>query len=163
VSEAGRADGRRHGAAENSDQTITVLYTNAQSINSKLDELKVISQDLNPDIILLTEAWCNGTVQNASLTIENYKLETELRRDRSDTANGIGGGLLVYSKQDTKILPYDKFQHSKFNQFCSFSIVTESEKLNIVLVYRPPSSGEDNLTELCNILHAVDENTILYR
>jgi hypothetical protein len=39
--------------------------------------------------------------------------------------------------------------------------VTESEKLNIVLVYRPPSSGEDNLTELCNILHAVDENTIL--
>jgi hypothetical protein len=84
-----------------------VLYTNAQSINSKLDELKVIAQDLNPDIILLTEAWCNSTVQNASLAIENYKLETELRKDRSDTANGIGGGLLVYSKQDTKILPYD--------------------------------------------------------
>jgi hypothetical protein len=83
-----------------------VLYMNAQSINSKLCELKVISQDLNPDIILLTEAWCNGSVKNASLTIENYKLETELHRDRSDTANGIGGGLLGYSKQDTKILLY---------------------------------------------------------
>jgi hypothetical protein len=49
---------------------------NAQSINSKLYELKVISLDLNPDVILLTEAWCNSTIENASLTIENYKLET---------------------------------------------------------------------------------------
>lgn len=140
---------------------MTVLYTNAQSINSKLDELKVTSQDLNPDIILLTEAWCNSTIENASLTIENYKLETDLRRDRSDTANGIGGGLLVYSKQDIKILPCDKFQHSSFNQFCSFSVVTTGEKLNIVLIYRPPSSGETNLLELSEILRAVDENTVL--
>jgi hypothetical protein len=118
-----------------------VPYTNAQSINSKLDELKVTSQDLNPDIILLTKAWYNSTVENASLTIENYRLETDLRRDRSDTANGIGGGLLVYSKKhEVQILPSDKFHNNGFNQFCMFSVTTKSEKLNIILIYRPPSS-----------------------
>ena len=138
-----------------------MLYANAQSINSKIDELKVISNDLDPDIILLTETWCNSTIENAALTIENYKLETDLRKDRCDTANGIGGGLLVYAKQDIRILPYDKFNHSKFNQFCAFSVVTKSDNLNVILVYRPPSSGQDNLTELCEILRGTDNNTVL--
>ena len=84
-----------------------------------------------------------------------------MRKDRCDTANGIGGGLLVYTKHDIKILPSDKYRNSKFNQFCNFSVVTESEKLDIILIYRPPSSGQDNLTELCEILRTVDENTLL--
>jgi hypothetical protein len=53
--ETGGGNGRRHGKTEDTGKTIIILYTNAQSINSKLDELKVISQDLDPDIILLTE------------------------------------------------------------------------------------------------------------
>jgi len=159
------AAGRRHGhggwgEAENLAQTLKVMYANAQSIKSKLDELKAVTQDLKPDIILLTETWCNNTIENAALTLENYKLETDLRRDRNDTANGIGGGLLVYSKDGTKILPYDKFQNNSFNQFCTFSVVTRSEKLHIVLIYRPPSSGLINLAELCKLIRDADENTI---
>jgi hypothetical protein len=64
---------------------------------SKLGELTAISQDLEPGLILLTETWCNESMSNASLALENYRLETDLRRDRSDAKNGIGGGLLVYA------------------------------------------------------------------
>jgi hypothetical protein len=159
-SEDGRGNGRRPGEAENPAKTITVLYTNAQSINSKLEELKVVSRDLDPDIVLITETWCNNTMDNAALAIENYRLETDLRMDRCDTTNGIGGGLLVYSKYDLRILPSDKFHGSKFNQFCTFSVATKSTKLNIVLIYRPPSSGLENLTELSEILRGADENTV---
>jgi hypothetical protein len=74
-------------------------------------------------------------VENAALTIENYRLEIDLRRDRCDTANGIGGGLLVYSKHDVKILPNDRLESSKFNQFCTFTVGTTSGKLNLVLIY----------------------------
>jgi len=95
------------------------------------------------------------------LAIENYKIETDLRRDRSDTANGIGGGLLVYSKQDIRVLPDDRHQHSKFNQFCSFNIATKSENLSVILIYRPPSSGQDNTAELCEILRGIDKNTVI--
>jgi hypothetical protein len=97
-SEAGRGnEGGQREASEDQNKTVTVLYTNAQSIGSKIDELKAITQELEPDIILLTETWCNNSVGNAALSLENYKLETELRKDRCDTANGVGGGLLVYS------------------------------------------------------------------
>ena len=68
------------------------MYSNIQSIQSKLYELNVQAVDLNPDIILLTETWCNQSVSDATLTIPNYHLEAELRRDREDTTNGVGAG-----------------------------------------------------------------------
>ena len=122
--------------------------------------MKVLSQELEPDVILLTETWCNDSVTNAALALENYKLETELRKDRCDTANGVGGGLLVYSKDNLQILPSDPTDNN-FNQFCSFSIATKSEKLNMILIYRPPSSGQNNLTELCEIVRKADKNTVM--
>jgi hypothetical protein len=97
----GGGPGHGGGEASHQNKAITLLYANAQSINSKIDELKVISQDLDPNIILLTETWCNSTVENAALTIENYKLETDLRKDRCDTANGIGGGVPLTSACST--------------------------------------------------------------
>jgi hypothetical protein len=54
---------------------------------------------MEPDIILLTESWCNSTTTDAALALEGYNLETELRRDRTDTSAGIGGGLLVYTRK----------------------------------------------------------------
>jgi hypothetical protein len=56
---------------------------------------------------MLTETWCNTAIDNAALAIENYKIVTELRKDRCDTANGVGGGLLVYSRESLQILPSD--------------------------------------------------------
>jgi len=35
---------------------------------------------------MLTETWCNTAIDNAALTIENYKIETESRKDRCETA-----------------------------------------------------------------------------
>jgi hypothetical protein len=112
-------------------------------------------------LILLTETWCNGSISNAQLALENYRLETDLRRDRADTNNGIGGGLLVYIRNELSILPCDIYSHSVFNQFCAFTIATKSEKLNIILAYRPPSSGATNTAELCEILRRLKDNSIL--
>jgi hypothetical protein len=100
-------------------------------------------------------------VQNAALSIENYMLETELRKDRTDTGNGIGGGLLVYSRAGLKILPHDKHGGSSFNQFCAFTIATTGRKLNIILAYRPPSSDQTNTAELCEILRNLEADSIL--
>ncbi len=96
--------------------------------------MKVVTQELEPDIILLTETWCNSSIGNAALSLENYKLETELRKDRCDTANGVGGGLLVYAKNNLQILPSD-LTDNNFNQFYSFSIATKSEKFDMFLIY----------------------------
>ena len=99
---------------------------------------------MNPDIILLTETWCNQSIPDAALSINNYVLETDMRKDcaeSADTTNGVGGGLSVYAKPGLKILPYDKFNNNEFNQFCCFKIETKGTPVNIILVYRPPSSN----------------------
>jgi hypothetical protein len=48
-----------------------------------------------PDIVLVTESWCNNGITNAYLEIEGYEIQPDLRRDRVDTDQGRGGGLLV--------------------------------------------------------------------
>jgi hypothetical protein len=84
-------------SSENPLKALKILYANAQGIVGKIGELTAVVQDIEPDLILLTETWCNSTIPDAFLTLEGYRLETDLRRDRTDTRNGIGGGLLVYA------------------------------------------------------------------
>ena len=84
-------------------ETIEILYLNARSLVKKIDELSATVVEINPDIILVTETWCNDRVSTPYLNINGYRIE--LRLDRSDTSNGIGGGIIVYIKSDLTILP----------------------------------------------------------
>lgn len=127
-------------------KTLKLLYLNAQSVVSKINELKITVCDLQPDIVLITESWCNKNISNSVIKLDGYELCSELRRDRTDTTNGIGGGLLVYVKYGRTVLPCDKY--SSFNQFCKFIYKSEKESLNFYLIYRPPSSSLENLSEL---------------
>ena len=140
---------------------LKICFTNARSLPGKINELSVYATVAEPDIILICESWCNDKISNAFLNIPGYQLETDLRTDRKDTGNGIGGGLLVYSKLGVKILINDKFDKNAFNQFCAFTVKTESFPLHIVLAYRPPTSNTDNLIQLCDILRKLDGNSIL--
>ena len=80
---------------------------------------------------------------------------TDLRRDRCDTANGIGGGLIVYVREDLAVLPCD--QSSEFNQYCKFKISDKSDCYYIYLVYRPPSAGAASKDKLCDLLSQVEK------
>jgi hypothetical protein len=80
----GREGGR---TAQAQAQTVKILYTNAQSFSSKLGELTAVTLDTKPDIILLTETLCNEKISDAALTLDGFKLETELRKDKTVTRN----------------------------------------------------------------------------
>ena len=97
--------GGGRGQGQQEAKVLKILYTNAQSIVSKLNEMSAFVGDMKPDFILLTESWCNPSINDTDLTIPGYQLEQELRKDRTDTANGIVGGLLVYSRSGQTILP----------------------------------------------------------
>jgi hypothetical protein len=143
-------------------EMITVLYTNAQSVQGKVGELAVVANDIKPDITLLAETWCNGTVDNAALTIPGYTLVKDLRQDGANTANSIGGGLLVYGGDGIEVLPNDHYRDNGFNQFYSFRLMTtKGNSLNFVLTYRLPSSRQENTIELCDLLRGFEHNTVL--
>ena len=97
---------------------LNVVYLNARSLCSKLNELQTLAADKEPDLILICETWCNKNIQNSLLEIENYYIEPNLRFDRCDTVNGIGGGVIIYARNGLVILPCDN--KNNFNQYCSF-------------------------------------------
>ena len=84
-----------------------------------------------------------------------------MRRDRNDTRDGIGGGLLVYSRKEIKVVPEPQFDTNNFNQFCAFKVITKGRPLQIILAYRPPSSGTENTEKLCKLMQDWNGDGIL--
>jgi hypothetical protein len=115
----------------------------------------VVAADLEPDLILITETWCNSTISEAFLRIKGYEIQQDLRKDRNDTPDGRGGGLLVYSKQGLKILSGDV--DNTFNQYCKFDV----HDTTLYLVYRPPNSTQQNMDKLAELISSTMENTIM--
>ena len=135
-----------------------ILFTNAQSLTGKISELEAVASENQPDLILICESWCNSNISNVNLCIEGYELQQDLRCDRTDTANGIGGGLVVYSRNGLEVLSCDIV--SDYNQYCKFMLKSESETCFFYLIYRPPSSGEENFNKLCDLLKGAEKNSI---
>ena len=123
--------------------------------------------DYSPDISLISETWCNDDISMAMLNIDSYYKDPELRKDREDTFNGIGGGLLVYVRIGLLVKPINNTDNH-FNQFLQFEVLSNddidtSNNLVITLVYRPPSSNEANMSELLQIIKIVRQKLIIHR
>ena len=129
---------------------------------SKINKLSCAVASDKPDLIIITESWCNSSVENAQLTIPGYELQPELRQDREDTHHGIGGGLIVYVKPGMTILVHDRMvSDDNFHQFCTFDVVVKQEKWTVYAVYRPPSSTEENNERLAGLVRNCPNNSIL--
>jgi len=123
-------------------------------------ELEAKACELNPDIILVTETWARPELPDAFFSLPGYKLQTDLRKDREDTANGVGGGLIVYTRTGLVILPFDT--QCNFHQHCSFSVKSGSDILNIILLYRPPTSGPNSVLDLEHLINSAPKETVIF-
>ena len=123
---------------------LKLLYSNVQSINNKVDELRAIVDMENPDVIALTETWTNDTINDAYLHLDNYELVE--RRDRRDTVGGRGGGIMVYAKG---IHIWREDVDTEFNQCATLKIKKGTEETALHVVYRSPNSNKENDNMLC--------------
>ena len=100
-------------------RTFRILYGNTRCVLNKLDELAVLVYEHKPEFILIAEAWSNETFNDAFFRIPAYELLC--RKDRKDTTNGRGGGLLVYAKTDiaSSVVEVDIPEFDSFNQCCA--------------------------------------------
>ena len=111
--------------------------------------------DMEPDLILVTESWCNGEVTNAYLSVAGYELQPDLRIDRTNTNMGRGGGLLVYTKTELQILKLDS--NSEFHQHCKFSV----RDIVVYLVYRSPNSPVAEMTKKAELIRGAEKDSVL--
>ena len=122
------------------------MYLNAQNILKKIDELRVNVNIVNPDVIIIVEAWTNDAISDEFLCIKDYELLE--RKDRNDTMGGRGGGLLAYVKND--LCAWKEEINSNFNQGGTIKLkMKEKGELIIHIMYRSPNSTKDNDHELC--------------
>ena len=143
-------------------KTLNILYLNARSLVNKLNDLAILINDQNPDLVLITETWCNDVITNAMLNIPGYNIEPDLRIDRQDTLNGIGGGLIVYARDGLILKPIPV--ESSFNMFARFKIISDENKddrdLTVTIVYRPPRANSVNSEELCKLFQNCNGNNL---
>lgn len=78
----------------------SILFTNANHILNKIDELSILSYFIRPAIIAVTETWLTGDIVDDHLLISHSNLNYKIyRRDRPERT---GGGVLLYIRDDIK-------------------------------------------------------------
>jgi Reverse transcriptase (RNA-dependent DNA polymerase)/Endonuclease-reverse transcriptase len=113
---------------------------------------------MDPDLILVTETWCNDQITDAYLSLPGYELVNELRKDRYDTDRGRGGGLIVYARTGLSIcvLSTDENIDASF-QYCKFKVYD----VTMYLIYRSPSSGGESFSGMSDLLRVAEKNCVL--
>ena len=72
-----------------SEKQLHILYYNARSVLSKMDELRATMSTQHPHIVCVVETWLSPDISDNELQISDYQL-VRLDRDRH------GGGILMY-------------------------------------------------------------------
>ena len=69
--------------------TLSIMYFNARSVLSKLDDLRLMCTLEKPDVVCIVETWLCSDITNNEIAIPEYTVH---RLDR----NRHGGGILIY-------------------------------------------------------------------
>ena len=130
-------------------------YTNADSLNNKMDELKQRIQGATkkPEIIVITEVKLkNRRVQHneAEFNIEGYEIfSTKLQSDS-------GRGIIMYTESSMCVNEVNI--NSDFNECLAIQIKLQRNKyVYIYAVYRSPNSDENNNTKLNEMIESIAE------
>ena len=84
---------------------------------------------MNLDLKLV---WSNGTLflcvklgtndQHSAAFLQIDGFNNVFQQDRVDTQNGIGGGLLVYAREDISVAKDESVIFSQFTQYCAIKL-----------------------------------------
>ena len=115
--------------------------------------MKILVDDENPDIILVTETWLDCHYENNFIGLGDYNIH---RKDREE---GLGGGVMICIK---KHILCNELNIETDKEVCFIDIKTSNSSLRIGIVYRPPTMTTENSTNLCNVLRNQLENSRQY-
>jgi hypothetical protein len=129
----------------------TCLYTNADQLMNKRNELLAMVDVHSPDIIGITEVKPNSryAVEECELAISGYDLFHNL--------NSEGRGVALYVRTEMKPSVCEAID-SSFKEHVSVECrLEDGSKMLIALVYRSPSSTVENIQELNALMKRISE------
>ena len=128
------------------------MYTNANSIVGKIDELRQRISSTNYDIIAITESWAKDDVSDAELKIDGYLM---YRKDKVVDSRVKGGGVLLYVNEKLRSHALHHLADDKFQDSVWCKIETDDRPVIVGVCYRSTSSTRQNNDNLLHLLEKV--------
>ena len=119
---------------------------NARSIVSKMDELRRMADDTQPDIIGITETWTKPDMGDAEFGLAGYKM---FRKDRLVKR---GGGVMLYFKEHIQAYEIQIEAEAGFSEAIWCNLESQGSKIIVGVVYRCPSISKDEDTSLHKVI-----------
>ncbi len=117
------------------------MFWNARSIYPRLEEIDRIITDSKVEFLGISETWLNSTTNNSEINFDKY---LTYRSDRTaETRKKGGGGVLIYYKDNLKVIHLTEFQICNPDIECIWVQLqlTNTKKINIGTIYRPPAGN----------------------
>jgi exonuclease III len=111
-----------------------------------MEELRIRIDKNNADCVGIVETFGNKEINDAELTISGYNM---FRQDRK---RGMGGGLVLYVKENLAATLTESLCDSDFQESMWCTIKIKQKHILVGLCYRSPSSGGDNNKQLLTLL-----------
>lgn len=110
---------------------------NIRHILSKIDELRIIMANKNcPEIFGICETFLESNITDNQVAIDGFEF---LRKDRSDTINKTGGGLVLYFKKTIKVKRRSELEVSNLETIWAEIELPNAKPFLLCTVYRPPN------------------------
>lgn len=114
-----------------------------------MDELRFRIAENNVDCVGIVETYGNNEINDAELSLAGYSM---FRQDRK---SGVGGGLILYVKEDLSATLIESLENSVFQESMWCTIRMKQGQMLVGLCYRSPNSGQENNKQLLALLDRV--------
>jgi len=136
------------------------MYTYANSVIGKMDELRLKVFNSNYDIIAITESWAREDVTDAELKINGYVM---YRKDKAVDNRVKGGGVLLYVKEELCSCPLLHLTNDGFQDTVWCRIEADDLPVVVGVCYRSTSSSRHNNDSLLQMLEMAAQQGIRSR
>ena len=123
-----------------------IANLNIRHLLPKIDELGIaLAEENGPDIIGICETFLNPSISSNQVTINGF---SHIRKDRSDTQDKSGGGLILYFRNSITCKRRPEIEISNIETIWSEISMPNSKPFLICTAYRPPNATSDWIDKL---------------
>ena len=135
---------------------------NVHHIVPKTDELRIsMARDKCPDIFGMCETFLTASISDDQIAIDDFDI---LRKDRSDTQNKVGGGVILYTRKSINCRCRHEIETSNIETLWAEITLPNAKPFLICTAYRPPCTNSewiDLFEEELSIAQTTDLEIIL--
>lgn len=126
-------------------RALHVVHLNAQSLIKHFGEVNRIFEDVNIDVIMISETWLRESLPDVLVSLKGFKFYKRSRLSR------VGGGTAIYVRDDLKSKVIFSSSEEDGPECLFVEIELQGKKILVSVIYRPPKIKF--ITELEEMIH----------